>query len=346
MIEKIYYPFYRAPSEGELIEVAPSVFWFQIFMPFTLNHINLWLLEGEDSWSVVDTGLSNLESRKVWELVIAKYLKGKPIKRVVATHMHPDHVGLAGWLCNRNQGELWVSRGEYDSYNDLLTEIQQEAYDVAHQFYRVAGVKDEQQGHYSAFIGFFDKLVDRLPDPIRFLCDGELLNMGGQEWQVLVGRGHSAEHICLLCERLGIFISGDQLLPEISSNISVWPKKPEANPLEEWLLSCHRLKEVLDNHVLVLPAHGLPFQGARFRLDELIDTSERDLNRLAELCEKPQRVVDAFALLFKAEVTQSNLMLACGESRAYFNCLLGRQKLVTETDAAGVLWFRQLDARI
>ena len=341
-MEKIHYPFDQTPRPGELVKVAPGVFWLQIFMPFTLNHINLWLLEDDDSWSVVDTGLSNYESRKLWELVIAKYLKGKPIKQVVSTHMHPDHIGLAGWLCNRNQGELWISRGEHDSYSELLTEIQQEAYDVAHQFYRVAGVNDEQQGHYADFIGFFDKLVGRLPSSIHYLCDGDIFNLGGQEWQVIIGRGHSAEHVCLLCERLGIFISGDQLLPTISSNVSVWPQKPEANPLEEWLTSCCRLKEILDDEVLVLPSHGRPFQGARFRLNELIAINERDLDRLVEFCERPQRVVDAFPLLFKAKVTQSNLMMACGESRAHLNCLLGRQKLIAETDDTGVLWFRQI----
>ncbi len=341
--KKIHYPFALAPRESELIKVAPGVFWLQLLMPFTLNHINLWLLEDDDFWSVVDTGLNNHESRKLWELVIEKHLKGKPIKQVVSTHMHPEHLGLAGWLCERNQGELWISQGEHESYCDLLTEIQQKAYDVAHEFYKVAGINDKQQGHYATFIGFFDKLIGRLPETIHYLGDGELFKMGGQEWRVIIGRGHSAEHICLFCESLGIFISGDQLLPEISSNVSVWPKKPGANPMEEWLVSCHRLRGILDNEVLVLPSHGMPFHGARLRLNELIDTNERNLNRLAESCKKPQRVVDAFPILFKAKVTQSNLMMACGESRAYFNCLLSRRQLISETDDAGVLWFQQIN---
>lgn len=338
----LYYPFVQMPREGELIEVAPSLFWLRIDMPFALNHINIWLFEDDDSWTIVDTGLASETNRILWQFVIAKHLKGKPIKQVICTHMHPDHIGLAGWLCRLNQGELWMSAGEYDSYSTLLREIRQEDFSAAVQFYHTAGVSDKKLSHYTAFISFFEKSVSRLPDTFGLLSDGARLNLGGQEWRVVVGRGHSREHVCLLCERLGIFISGDQLLPGISSNVSVWPKSPEGNPLEEWLASCCHLNEILDDEHLVLPSHGMPFKKARLRISELIGNGERGLETLTEYCETPRRVVDAFPILFKPKVNRDNLMMACGESRAHFNCLRARQKLVAEIDKNGVMWFGRI----
>jgi len=325
--DSMEYPFGKAPEPGELLEVSEGIFWFRMPLPFILGHINLWLLRDGDSWVVVDTGISDEKSREHWLGVFRNRLQGMPVSRVIVTHLHPDHVGLAGWLCRHWDVELWMSRTEYLLCRNLVADTGRPAPETGVRFYRRAGFNEQSLARYRERFGGFGSVVSELPDSFTRLAEGLQLMIDSESWQVLVGRGHSPEHACLYCPSRKLIISGDQILPTISSNVSVWPTEPHADPLSDWLESCARLRVSLPEDVLVLPSHGKPFRGASARLSQLIDDHEDCLEKVLALCETPRNALELFPALFKGRITESNMIMAVGESLAHVNCLLGRGQL-------------------
>lgn len=337
----VTYEFDKKPGHGETQKVADGVHWLRMPLPMALEHINLWLLEEDAGWAVVDTGIDTDTSRDIWRRTIATVMRNKPIDHVVVTHLHPDHVGCAGWLVDEFGVDLWMSREEYLLCRILVADTGKIAPQEGVRFYKAAGFAEEALERYIKLFGFFGKYVAPLPEAYRRLIDGEKLQFAGHEWEVVVGRGHSLEHACLFDETRNLFISGDQLLPTISSNVSVYPTEPLANPLRDWLESLRHLKNKLPEDVLVLPAHGKPFRGAHQRLDELTKEHTDGLEALYELCAQPRRAVDVFPALFKGRVTEGNMIMAAGESVAHLNYLVAAGELDKSTDGNGVLWYEQ-----
>ncbi len=337
------YPWGRQvnPEPGTPMAVADGVYWVRFPMPMSLDHINLWLLEDEDGWTVVDTCLNLPNARELWEQLFSGFMQNKPIQRVICTHMHPDHVGLAGWLTERFDCELLMSREEFLMCRALVADTGREAPQAALRFYRAAGWTPEQIETYQKRFGEFGRAVSTLPDSYRRLQDGETLRINGRYWQVVVGSGHSPEHAALYCPALKLLISGDQVLPRITPNVSVWPSEPEGDPLREWLLSSARIRELLPDDLLVLPAHEAPFHGLHVRLTQLIETHERDLDLLYDHLSEPRRAIDCFGVLFNREISSGLLGMATGETLAHLNCLRGRRRVIRERDDAGVDWYRQ-----
>jgi glyoxylase-like metal-dependent hydrolase (beta-lactamase superfamily II) len=328
------------PAAGTLERVADGVSWLRMPLPMVLNHINLWVLEDEAGWWLVDTGINDGTTRGHWEALFAGPLAGRPVAGVIVTHLHPDHVGLAGWLTERFDVPLHMSRTEFLLCRTLVADTGQPAPREAVAFFRGAGYDEEELENYRQRFGGFGRAVAPLPNGFVRLRDGQTLVIGGREWRVVVGTGHSPEHACLHCPELDLVISGDQILPSISSNISVWPTEPEADPLADWLESCERLQRVLPEDVLVLPSHGRPFHGAHVRLRQLIAEHAEGLERLAELCAEPRRAVDVFPALFKSRITAGNLLMATTEAIAHLHYLEARGELVRET-RDGVHYFRR-----
>lgn len=336
----LVYPFGGTkPVPGETLEVAEGVFWLRMPLPFQLNHINLWLLDDGAGWTVVDTGLNGQPGMDAWEQVFAGRLGGRPVTRVIVTHLHPDHVGLAGWLVERFEAPLFMSRTDYLLCRTLVADTGREAPPEGIAFYRAAGFGEEALRKYRERFGGFGMGVFRLPQSYRRLREGDELRIGGDVWRVIIGRGHAPEHVCLWCPGRNLVISGDQILPRISSNVSVFPTEPEANPLQDWLESCARLRDLLPREALVLPAHNEPFRHAPVRLQGLIDDHEAGMARLRDLCREPKRAVDVFPALFRARITSGNYLMATGESIAHLNCLMARGTVTRTADADGVDWY-------
>ncbi len=340
------YPWGRTthPAAGEPQQIAEGVYWARFAMPMSLDHINLWLLEDEDGWTVVDTCLSIPSARETWEELFQGFMQGKPVKRVICTHLHPDHVGLAGWLTERFDCTLWMSREEFLMCRAMAADTGRPAPDVAIDFYKAAGYNEEQVERYRKKFGNFGRAISPLPDSFRRLVDRETITIGDRYWQVIVGSGHSPEHAALYCPALKLLISGDQVLPRITPNVSVFPTEPEGDPLKEWLRSSARIREILPDDLLVLPAHEAPFHGLHVRMSQLIETHKRDLKSLFDHLSEPRRAVDCFPALFRRDIDAGSLGLATGETLAHLNCLLGRHRITRTTDAEGVNWYEQIPA--
>lgn len=339
------YPFGRGadPRPGEPEKIADGVYWARFSMPMSLDHINLWLLEDEDGWTVVDTCLAIPSARETWETLFSGFMQNKPIKRVICTHLHPDHVGLAGWLTERFNCPLWMSREEFLMCRAMAGDTGRPAPDVALNFYRRAGYNEEQLERYRKKFGNFGRAIAPLPDSFHRMVDRETITIGGRYWQVIVGAGHSPEHTALYCPALKLLISGDQVLPRITPNVSVFPTEPDGNPLKEWLRSSAKFRETLPDDLLVLPAHEAPFYGLHVRVTQIIETHKRDLNSLFDYLDEPRRAVDCFPALFRREIDENSLGLATGETLAHLNCLIGRHRITRHTDASGVDWYEQIE---
>jgi glyoxylase-like metal-dependent hydrolase (beta-lactamase superfamily II) len=334
------YPLGDPPAPGAVKEVAPGIYWVCMPLPFALKWINLWLLEDGDGWTIVDTGIAMEQSREHWRAIFASTLRGKPVTRVICTHMHPDHLGLAGWICRKFNAPLWMSRLEYVVGRVLVADTGREAPEDGVKFYRAAGWDEDALDSYKVRFGGFGKMVSRIPDSYRRIEEHDEIEIGGRIWRAVVGNGHCPEHVCLWQEELKLFISGDQVLPRISSNVSVFPTEPEADPLSDWIMSCDKLRLSVPNDVLVLPSHNEPFMGLHERLTNLTDGHERSLDRVEKrLQEAPRRAVDLFGALFARKIGGDLLGMATGETIAHLNCLIGRGRAKKRIDADGVAWY-------
>lgn len=333
------YPFGPPPGRGEAVEIGAGVLWMRLAMPIALNHINVYAIRDGDGWVLVDTGLNLPGSRDAWEDLLAGPLAGAPVTRVICTHMHPDHIGLAGWLCGRFGAPLVMTRLEYVTARMLISDTGQPAPETGADFYRAAGWDAGQLESYRTGYGQFGKVVSPMPAGYVRMRDGERLSIGAQDWRVVVGEGHSPEHACLWREVDGIVLGGDQILPKISSNVSVWPTEPDADPLGDWLESLERMKTVFPDDVLILPSHGEPFRGVQARLDALIRGHRTALKRLERALRKPCRAIDVFPALFARPVDDGVRGMATGESLAHLNYLLHRGRASRARDADGVDWW-------
>ncbi len=328
------YPLGAPPAAGEAVEAAPGVLWMRLPLPMALDHVNVWALRDGDGWVVVDAGLRTPPTVAAWEAALAGPLGGRPVTRVICTHMHPDHIGLAGWLCERFGAPLLMSRLEYVTGRMLISDAGP-APQAGADFYRRAGWDDVQIARWRDGYGRFGAAVAPLPAGYERLTEGDVLSVDGREWHVVVGDGHSPEHVCLWRKDDGVFIAGDQILPRISSNVSVWPTEPMADPLGDWLRSLARLRDLLPDDLLILPSHGEPFRGVHARLEALTRGHEVSLKRLERRLGDPARAVDVFATLFGRPVGDGLLGMATGEAIAHLNHLERHGRAVRRTGEGG-----------
>jgi glyoxylase-like metal-dependent hydrolase (beta-lactamase superfamily II) len=341
----LLYPHGEAvPAEGQMLAVADGIFWLRMPLPFGLDHINLWVLDGGDHWAIVDTGVALPALKAHWRALFEGPLAGKPVGRLIVTHYHPDHIGLAGWFVAKFGVPLEMSRGEFMLARTLTLDIGGKTPPEVVRFYASHGWSaDAVDRLEQADWGGFARLIHRLPQGYRRLTAGQTIGIGGRTWEVVVGAGHSPEHVCLLDRAAGLLISGDQVLPRITSNVSVYPTEPMADPLGDWLDSIEALR-ALPAQTLVLPAHNEPFAGLHERLDQLAADHHRKLEALLAACREPMTARDSFATLFRRPVVEHELQMATGEALAHLHWLERRGQLTRvglEGGAASVHRFQR-----
>lgn len=347
--QQLSYPLGDAlPSVGKTLEIAPGVRWVRMRLPFALDHINLWLLrdeiDGRDGWTIVDCGITSDETRSAWEQVFANELDALPVLRVIVTHMHPDHIGLAHWLTERWNCRLWMSATDFNAARLASASTTGVGGGGAAQFMRSHGLTDpESIEKIKARTNYYASMVPKVPDRFRRILDADSIPIGPAaakvDWECIVGYGHAPEHMSLYCAELGILISGDMILPRISTNVSVIDLEPEGNPLPLFLASIDRMR-ALPQDTLVLPSHGRPFRGLHTRIAQLQSHHEHHFAELMNACaDQPHSAADAIPVLFKRHLDLHQMTFAMGESIAHLNALWMEGRLIRTLDEDGIYRF-------
>ena len=316
----------RLPAPGQALDLAPGVRWVRMGLPFALDHVNLWLLrdrlDGVDGWAAVDTGIADDATRAAWEQLFAGGLDGLPLLRVIVTHMHPDHIGLAQWLTARWGCRLWISATDYHAACTGSRSTTGHGGATAAAFFGHHGLSDpEALDKVRRRGGYYASMVPQVPAQFRRLLDGQRLAVAGDDWHCIAGYGHAPEHISLHCPALGLLISGDMLLPRISTNVSVLDQEPEANPLPLYLASLERLAP-LPPETLVLPSHGKPFVGIPARVAQLREHHEARLQQVLQACAaQPLHAAGLLPVLFRRPLDLHQTTFAMGEAIAHLHAL-------------------------
>ena len=337
--DEVTHPFEaRIPQPAEAINVADGVWWIRMPLPFALDHINLWLLEDGDGWTLVDTGYGVEATWALWEEHFKGVMGGRPVRNVIVTHYHPDHLGSAAWLVERTGAPFWMTATEFLSGHAAHGDFGGFDRATGIDFFARNGLDVERMPERLRKGNGYRRGVPDIPKQYRRMMHGDKLTIGAREWEVITVFGHAPEQATLYCAALGVLISSDQVLPRITSNVGVWGNQPEANPLQAFLSSLSRLGH-LPPETLVLPSHERVFHGLHPRIAQLHEHHERRLERLLEGCEAPITAVDALPLLFKRTLDDHQMMFAMGEAIAHLHYLEYQGKVERLTDARGVRRF-------
>jgi len=321
--EGLRYPHDTPPAAGsEAIEVAPGVHWLRFSLPMKLDHVNVYALDEGDHWTIIDTGFASKKAKALWQDAMAGPLGGKPVRRVVVTHHHPDHIGLAGWFQTEMGAELVTTRTSWLTARMLTLDTQEVAAAESLSFYRKSGMGDALLEKCRAERPFnFADVVAPLPLGYTRIQQGDTIRMGGRDWDVHIGNGHAPEHATFWSRDDNLVIAGDQILPSISPNVGVYATEPMADPIGEWLEACERLAPLARPEHLVLGGHKLPFTGLPKRMEQLIENHHSALRRLLAYIETPKSASECFPTLFKRSIGEAEYGLALVESVAHLSHL-------------------------
>jgi glyoxylase-like metal-dependent hydrolase (beta-lactamase superfamily II) len=337
------------PAPGAVHEIVPGLRWVRMPLPFALDHVNLWLLQDEvdhegtarTGWSLIDTGAGTDATRAAWEQVLADGLAWQPLVRVIATHCHPDHVGLSGWLCERFDAPFWTTTGEFGFMRMMAASLPGVDGPSAIPHFERHGLRDAAMLHQmGSRRNYYPSLVPSVPRAYTRLQDGQNVTIGGKVWRVITGFGHSPEHAALYCAELNVLVSGDMVLPRISTNVSVFAVEPEGNPLQLYLDSLGKFAD-LPEDVLVLPSHGKPFRGLHTRITQLREHHVARLAEVVDACAAPQSAADIVPIMFRRPLDAHQLSFALGEALAHLHKLWFDALLVRTVTPDGVLMFTQ-----
>jgi glyoxylase-like metal-dependent hydrolase (beta-lactamase superfamily II) len=329
------FPVAPPPPPGATLPVAPGVWWLRMPLPFALDHINLWLVEDGPGWTIIDAGYAMPATRAAWERIFADCLEGRPVTRIIVTHYHPDHVGLAGWLAERWRAPLWITEKEW-LYARVTSRGADDFAELRRDFAHRAGLDAKSSELFGDREASYRRGVPSVPPGFHRIADGMAIAIGGREWRVIVGEGHAPELACLYCAETDVLISADQVLPKISPNVSLQPHEPDGNPLRLYLASLARLRAAVPAETFVLPSHNLPFFGLHTRIDELAAHHEARCGELLDALDRPQSAVELLPVLFRRPLDAHQTAFALGEALAHLRYLEGRDEVARVQDGDGV----------
>ncbi len=333
----IRYPWAEPPAEGDAIKIADGVFWLRLPLPMKLDHVNIYALDDGDSWTLIDAGMYSKRSVAIWEKLLAGPLAGKPVGRVILTHHHPDHVGMAGWFQTRG-ATVWATRTSWLFARMLTLDAQATPTPETLLFWKRCGMAQDIYDQRAAERPFnFADVVHPMPLGFKRIKEGDVVRIGGREWDVRIGNGHAPEHATFWSRDDTLVLAGDQMLPSISSNIGVYATEPEADPVSDWIEACERLAGYAHADHLVLGGHKLPFTGLPLRMRQLIENHHHALDRLEAHLDSPKSAGDCFQPLFKRKIGAGEYGLALVESMSH--CLhLWHQGRAERTEGPDGVW--------
>jgi glyoxylase-like metal-dependent hydrolase (beta-lactamase superfamily II) len=332
------FPHAEPPEYGAFVTLAPGVLWLRLALPFALNHVNIYLIEDGNGWAVIDAGIANAATREVWTRLLERGLGGRRITRLIVSHYHPDHAGLAGWLLERCGVELAMSRTEHATTHFMRTDPTAVGSPTHRAFYRRHGLGEAAteavMGRGHAYLG----MTTDLPRHYEVLEAGQTLRIGGRDFAVLTGGGHAPEQVMLLCRADRLFLPADQVLARISPNISVHAYEPAGDPLHDYLASLAALRADVPDDVLVAPTHNLPFHGLHQRIAELIAHHEQRCAMIEDACRRaPHSATDLLPVLFPRALDEHQTGFAFGEVVAHVQYMLGQGMLIAADAGDSVL---------
>lgn len=327
------------PQIGEVIELLEGVKWLRLPVPFPPGHINVWLLEDGDGWTLVDCGMDTKEVALLWREIAGRYLDGKPLNRIIVTHHHADHLGMAAALCETHGVELLMTSGEYSTARCMHSQPEQERSIENKQFWQRHGVLT-QRGNDFASTASVIAGVRRIPPCERVIADAETIKIGCYLWRAIESGGHTAAHLSLYCEELNLLIAGDQILPGNASHIGVWPDVPEADPIGDYLSSLNHFG-TLPKQTLVMPSHGKPFTGLHNRLAELKKYYYGRLRKVFQLCEEPRTAAELIPTLFAKNLNDIQYQFALAETVGCLNNLQIAEWVHQDISARGLFQYVQ-----
>ena len=336
-VSDLIFPHPIPPQPGEMIDIAPGIRWLRLALPFALDHVNIYLIDDGDGWAVLDTGVADARTRSVWAEIIATKLDGRPLTRLILTHFHPDHLGLAGWMTGELGLELHMTPGEYRAGTNAGRLLDDQGRLAHRAFFTEHGLDaptiDAAMGRGTAYM----RMTTGLPGHYTPLIAGETLRLGGRDFEIYTGGGHAPEQAMLLNRADRLFLAADQVLARISPNIGVWPTEPESNPLHHYLISLAALRTQIPDDVFALPAHNLPFYNLHNRIAALQRHHDARCNDIIAACAAPSTTTQVLPILFPRLLDAHQIGFAFGEVLAHINYLVGTGHLHRETGADGVI---------
>jgi glyoxylase-like metal-dependent hydrolase (beta-lactamase superfamily II) len=334
------YPYAQPPAPGTWQQVAPGVFWIRMPLPFALDHINLWILRDGTRWTLIDTGINSETTRSLWDAIFAGQLQNQDVGRIVVTHFHPDHFGLAGWLTQRFDVQLWMTEAEYLTAHNAYARLPGNERAASLALFAQHGLDPDRQEALRQQKHAYPRAISEPPKQFVRMLDGDKLTIDGRAWEVIVGYGHAPEHAALYCSELSVLISGDMVLPKISTNVSVGPSEPDGDPLKLFLRSVDRYAQ-LPPDTLILPSHGLPFYGLQARAAALHEHHRMRLHEVLEACAQPMSAAEILPVLFRRSLDTHQLSFAMGEAVAHLNHLLYQGQAIRALESDKVLRFQR-----
>ncbi|MGB1152706.1 MAG: MBL fold metallo-hydrolase [Paracoccaceae bacterium] len=330
-------PWASPPETGSAVEVAPGVFWVRLPLPMKLDHVNAYVLDDGHSWTIVDTGMGSDKTRQIWRDLLDGVFSHKPVGRLIITHHHPDHIGLAGWFQSEFNAELWTTRTAWLMARMLCLDVQKTPLPETLQFWRRSGMAQDMIDERASGNPFnFADVVHPMPLGFYRIQQENVIEIGGRHWQVHIGHGHAPEHATLWNSSDNLVLAGDQIISSISPNLGVYATEPEADPVGDWFESCGRLAKLADPDQLVLSGHKLPFKGLPFRFQQMIENHHSALERLIEFLDQPKAAAECFQPLFKRRIGADEYGLALVEAVAHLNHLYLKGDATRRLDLDGV----------
>lgn len=335
------WPLPAVPEFDAPVAVEEGIHWLRLRLPFALDHVNLWLCDdGDEGWTIVDAGYGDAPTRTVWEGVLAgPPLAGRPVRRVLVTHFHPDHFGQAGWLCARTGAELWMPRTEWLAARALAFDVTDESVAESERAHRRAALPEAVVEHQRRRGNAYRRGVTEPPGRYRRIAAGQPVRLAGSRWEVLVGEGHAPEQATLYCPERRLLLAADQILPRISPVIGVWASEPEADPLADFFRSLEQYRR-LPEDCRVLPSHGGAFLGLHARLEELVHHHEQRLELTLAACAEPAPAGAVLRRLFRRELDVHQVGFALGETLSHLNYLVGQGLVSRAPRGDGVVVYR------
>ncbi|MEC5425207.1 MBL fold metallo-hydrolase [Virgibacillus sp. C22-A2] len=280
-------------------------------LPFRLNHVNCFIAEGENGWKVIDAGLHNKQTVKRWEDELA----GKEVTDILVTHYHPDHFGYVGALQEKTGAK--VSMTKIDEANGMQS-WQDASIRKLKDNYILAGIPNEISAEMTSNTNEFTPLVTPYPEVDHYFQEGEMVNLGSYDYEVIFTPGHSDGMVVFYNKEKNMLLSTDHILPKITPNISYW-FHGDPNPLGSYLQSLDKIKKL--DVDFVIPSHGEPFYGANKRIDEIKSHHEDRLIQTVEGVRSGGTVYDTCQKLFQKKLTIHEMRFAIGETLAHLEFL-------------------------